>query len=123
MSALTNYHRTLHELAADRSLGDGTRVRAAILADAAGNADRIDPGRVRAILTNQSGLLDVYGRAVGPAYTALRSAGLIRHDGWITSTDRRGGNAGKPAHACRFVDPGRPLTDDDLAITDRWALL
>jgi len=81
---------------------DRARVEAAIRGDAASHSGQIDPNRVRDALTNEYGL-DVYPRVVGAVYSSLRRAGVIVPDGWTTSTDRRGGNHGKPARTYRWV--------------------
>jgi hypothetical protein len=78
-------------------------VEAAIRGDAASHSGHIDPNRVRALLTNEHGLT-VYPRVIGATYSALRQAGVLIADGWTTSTDVRGGNAGKPARLYRLVE-------------------
>lgn len=93
----------LATVAADRiHTEDRATVEAAIRADAAANGGHVDPNRVRESLTNQYGLT-VYSRVIGATYSALRQAGVIRADGWTTSTDVTGGNAGKPARTYRLV--------------------
>jgi hypothetical protein len=81
---------------------DRERVAAAIRGDAAAHAGHICPNRVRESLTNDHGLV-VYPRVIGAVYSALRRGGVIVADGWTTSTDHKGGNAGKPARTYRLV--------------------
>lgn len=78
-------------------------VQAAIRKVARENRRIVDPNRVRAELTGEHGLR-VDPRAVGATYTALINRGTIIRHGWTTSTDRRGGNAGKPARKYRVID-------------------
>lgn len=74
---------------------DRDRIRAAILTDGKAHDGRIDSNRVRDALTNPSGELDVFHKAVGPQYHALKAAGLIAEGAPIRSTDLRGRNAGR----------------------------
>lgn len=93
----------LDMIASDRiHATDRAKVEAAIRADAESHGGRIDPNRVREALTNQWGLV-VYPRVIGATYSALRQAGVIVPEDWTTSTDTRGGNAGKPARTYRWV--------------------
>jgi hypothetical protein len=82
--------------------GDRQTIEAAIRDDAAAHGGQVCPNRVRASLTNEYGLT-VYPRVLSATYSALASAGVIEHDGWTTNTDRRGGNAGKPARLWKLV--------------------
>lgn len=86
---------------------DADRIRAAILADGRAHAGEVDPNRVRDALTNRSGELDVWHKAVGPQYAKLRALKLIeQRPNPILSTDRRGRNAGKWIHAYRLTAAG-----------------
>lgn len=77
---------------------DSATVKAAVLTDGRANGGNVDPNRVRKMLTNQHGLI-VFHKTIGPAYHALRTAGLIVPNGWVVSDDKAGRNAGKPARA------------------------
>lgn len=87
---------------------DAARIRAAILADGRAHHGRIDSNRVREALRNDDelGELDVYHKVIGAIYSALRSKGYIVRNGYIDSTDKRGGNAGKPVPAWRLTESG-----------------
>ena len=78
------------------------RIIGAMIADAEAHGDEVNPNRVRALLSNEHGL-DVNPRMLSAMYSRLRAQGVLRHDGWTTSTDVRGGNAGKPARTWRWV--------------------
>ena len=80
---------------------DRAKVESAIRADAALHSGEINPNRVRAALTNDYGLT-VYPRVLSAVYSSLARAGVIEHAGWTENTDRRGGNAGKPARLWRL---------------------
>lgn len=85
---------------------DRDRIRAAILADGKTHAGQIDSNRVREVLTNDSGELDVWHKAVGPQYHALKSADLIVEGDPIRSTDTRGRNAGRWVPTYRLTAAG-----------------
>lgn len=84
---------------------DSTTIKAAILADGKANGGTINPNRVRKMLTNEHGLT-VWHKAVGPAYYALRSAGLIERAGLAESDDKAGRNAGKPIRLYALTEAG-----------------
>jgi len=93
----------LAAIASDRIHGtDRQAVEEAIRADATAHGGEVDPNRVREALRGPYGLT-VYPRVIGATYSALRQAGVIRPEGWTTSTDTEGGNAGKPARTYRWV--------------------
>jgi hypothetical protein len=104
MTTTANEQASLLDLIASDPIhrDDRAKVEAAIREDAALHFGEINPNRVRAALTNQYGLM-VYPRVLSATYSALASAGVIEHDGWTTNTDRRGGNAGKPARLWKLV--------------------
>ena len=83
---------------------DRRRIVAAILADALAHSGLVNPNRVRAALTNKHGI-DVYPRLIGATYNGLTRAGILAFEGWTTSDDHRGGNAGKPARCYRLTLP------------------
>jgi hypothetical protein len=94
----------LDAIAADRiHATDRQRVEDAIRADAQAHSGCVDSNRVRESLRDRYGLLTVYPRSLSATYSALRQAGVIRRDGWTTSTDTHGRNAGKPARTYRWV--------------------
>ena len=80
---------------------DRATIVRAIVAEAHARGGRVDPNRLRARLCDENGNLRVYPRVVGATVHALVRAGVLVPDGWVTSTDRRGRNAGKPARAYR----------------------
>lgn len=67
----------------------------AIMQDANGHDWNIDPNRVRAALTNRYGLI-VTPQVIGAVYNQLRARKIIEATGWVLSTDKAGGNSGKP---------------------------
>lgn len=86
---------------------DADRIKAAIIADGKAHGGRVDQNRVRKVLTNSGGHLDVYPRCVGPAYHALYRKGLISPLGYIDENhDRAGRNFGKPAMGYELTDAG-----------------
>lgn len=79
---------------------------AAILAEARARGPRLDPNRLRARLRDEHGRSKVNPRVVGGVMHALARARVLRPDGWVTSTDREGRNAGRPARVWALVgDP------------------
>ncbi len=82
---------------------DRAAVIDAILYAANHNAGRVDPNLVRARLSDPWGVLTVYPRVVGTVYRVLAAKGVIVPDGWVASSDRKGGNYGKPARLYRLV--------------------
>ena len=80
-----------------------TAIVQAIAADAAAHDGWVDPNRVRERLSGEHGLT-VPSRLVGAVYSGLARAGRLVHDGWTTSTDRAGGNVGKPVRLYRLVE-------------------
>ena len=78
-------------------------VQAAIRKVARENRRIVDPNRVRDELTGPHGLR-VDPRTVGAQYSALLARGILARQGWTVSTDKRGGNAGKPARKYRVID-------------------
>jgi hypothetical protein len=105
MTAIANEQASLLDLIATDPVhrDDRAAVEAAIREDAASHSGQVDPNRVRESLTNEYGLT-VYPRVIGATYSALRQAGVLIADGWTTSTDVRGGNAGKPARLYRLLE-------------------
>jgi hypothetical protein len=98
-------------IAEDPSLSaveDADRIRSAILADGRAHNGLIDSNRVRESLRNHDPLanLDVFHKRIGAQYSALRQRGLIVRQGYIESTDTRGGNAGKPVPRWRLTEAG-----------------
>lgn len=85
---------------------DRDRIRAAILADGRAHSGIVNSNRVRDALTNDSGELDVFHKAVGPQYYALKHAGLIVEGDPVRSTDRRGRNAGRWVATYRLTTAG-----------------
>lgn len=89
---------------------DAARIRAAILADGRAHGGHVSRNRVRRLLTNPSGSLDVYHKRVGPAYSSLRAEGLIeasRDPLQIeVSDDVTGGNAGKLSRMLFLTEKG-----------------
>lgn len=77
-------------------------VVAAIRAVAVEHDGAVDPNVVRARLAS----LNVHPRVVGSVYSHLVAAGALVQTGWTTSTDTRGGNAGKPCRVYRYVPDG-----------------
>lgn len=81
---------------------DRDAIVAAILYVAAHNAGKVDPNIVRARLCDPWGVLQVYPRVVGAVYSSLASRGVLAVDGWVISTDRKGGNYGKPCRTYKL---------------------
>jgi len=75
----------------------------AIVAEAHASAGRIDPNRLRARLADPAGGPTVYPRVIGAVVQALAQRRVLVADGWVVSTDRRGGNAGRPARIWKLV--------------------
>lgn len=82
---------------ADRDRIDDTIRRVAMR-----DGGEVDPGRVRAELTNEHGLT-VNPRSLSARYMALSRAGVLRFDHWTVSDDTTGRNSGKPARVYRYV--------------------
>lgn len=81
---------------------DRATIVRAIVAEAHANAGRVDPNRLRARLADENGEPRVYPRLVGAVVSALAQRRVLVADGWVVSTDRRGGNAGRPARRWRL---------------------
>lgn len=74
---------------------DRRLILGAILSDARAHDGHVDPNRVRETLRDFDGELIVRPQMIGGAYRVLvKRAALIR-DGYVISTDTRGGNAGR----------------------------
>lgn len=82
---------------------DRRRIVAAIVRDARDHGGRVDPNRVRARLANADGALTVRPQVVGAVYQALTRTKHLAPHGYVTSTDRHGGNAGRPLRGWRLV--------------------
>lgn len=63
-----------------------------------------DPNAVRVTLTDAEGVFTVDPRAYAGAWSWLTKRGVLEPHGWTTSTDRRGGNYGKPLRTRRVAD-------------------
>ena len=81
---------------------DRHKIDVAIKQVAAEHGGVVDPGRVRALLTNEHGLT-VYPRVLSARYSVLTRAGVLEVDGWTTNTDKAGGNYGKPQRLYRLA--------------------
>lgn len=77
---------------------DRAAVVEAIRADAAAHDGEVDSNRVREALPTW-----VYPRSIGAVYNALRARGLLVANGYVTNTDTRGRNAGRPARLYRWT--------------------
>ncbi len=96
----------LDELKANPDLAEDRRkVVTAIVAEARSRAGKVDPNRVRARIADPDSGKPALIRpqVVGAVYGALRAAGVLTFDGYVTSTDKAGRNAGRPARAYRLA--------------------
>lgn len=85
---------------------DRATIVRAIVAEAHVHGPVLDPNRLRSRLRDEHGKSIVYPRVVGAVMQALARAGVLEPAGWVTSTDRESGNAGRPARRWRLVgDP------------------
>lgn len=67
---------------------------------------RVDTNIVRARLTDPAtGELVVYPRVIGAVFNSLAARRILVADGWTPSTDRKGGNYGKPQRVWRLHPP------------------
>lgn len=81
---------------------DRAKVIRAIVAEAAGHGGLVDPNRLRSRLADEHGVPTVYPRVVGAVVSALAQRRKLEPAGWVTSTDRHGKNAGRPARVWRL---------------------
>lgn len=80
-------------------------VVSAIVRDGASHRGVVDPNRVRATLTDPtSGALRVKPQVLSATYQRLRAAKYLTTYGHVISTDRSGGNSGKPLNLWRLHD-------------------
>lgn len=94
------------------SADDAEKVRAAIIADGKAHGGHVSRNRVRLALTDESGVLRVFHKHIGPQYYALRSEGLIEysddplHIEVNNDSSKRGRNGGKISRGLRLTDKG-----------------
>lgn len=81
---------------------DRNTVAAAILDDARAHDGQVSANRVRAALAALPVLQQPAPHRVGPVYLYLRHHRVLVVDGWETSDDRQGKNAGKPCRTYRW---------------------
>lgn len=66
-------------------------------------SDRVDPNKVRYLLTDAHGNSTVYPAVVGAVVQALARRGVLTPDGWVVTTGSRSGNNGRPARRYRWT--------------------
>ena len=85
-----------------RNADQSALIKAAILRDGRDHGGHVNPNRVREALRDEP----LFHKRVGPAYYALKAAGLIEEAEPVRSTDTKGRNAGRWIATYRLTDAG-----------------